>query len=37
MLERVGECVSGMMRMWAGQSRWGKVVALLRGPLAVVR
>lgn len=37
MLEIVGECESGIMRMWAGKVRVGKVADVLRGPLAVVR
>lgn len=37
MVARVGECASGIMRMWPGLVSDGKVVGVESGPLAVVR
>lgn len=33
----VGECASGMIKTWHGNGSVGKVLEVLRGPLAVVR
>ena len=37
MVAKVEEWARGIMRMWLGKGRGGKVEAVLRGPLAVVR